>query len=301
MDRLPAARSAAAAHRAGDGDRPADAPVRRAGSDWTAVARSSRSRSSYVFVAVQWPFADFLMSPWARNWIFAHRPHGLHGAARGIQERWYQINPPDNLVVGLPIALVLAFVSARRGLCVGQLDGAGAAMSRCGRPRRRSAGARLSHRAHGALAVLRSSRWRTSAAPTRSSQARPVPIRSASASGFRVSSPDWRRSSVRLPARRGRGIRECDRRRDSVEPRTRGRAAARRRHAGARAIRSFTRRISGSWPRRHIGWTSTVEGPQEQARRSYRCWRSRRRSARCHAGSGCVLAGLGLFLARRHC
>jgi hypothetical protein len=23
-----------------------------------------------VFAAVQWPFADFLMSPWARNWVF---------------------------------------------------------------------------------------------------------------------------------------------------------------------------------------------------------------------------------------
>ena len=68
-----------------------------------------------TFVAVQWPFADFLMSPWARNDFFgSHRMD--YGTPPHIQERFYVINPPDNLAVGLPIAVLLAFVSARLGL-----------------------------------------------------------------------------------------------------------------------------------------------------------------------------------------
>jgi len=68
-----------------------------------------------VFLAVQWPFADFLMTPGARNWFFAsHRmPYSLDPA---FQARWYVVNPPDNLAVGLPIAIALGYVSARCGL-----------------------------------------------------------------------------------------------------------------------------------------------------------------------------------------
>jgi hypothetical protein len=68
-----------------------------------------------TFLAVQWPFADFLMTPWARNWFFvSHRMP--YGADLEMQARWYRLAPSDNLVTGLPIALVLAFVSARLGL-----------------------------------------------------------------------------------------------------------------------------------------------------------------------------------------
>jgi hypothetical protein len=67
------------------------------------------------FLAVQWPFADFLVSPWARNEFFgSHRMD--YGVPPEVQERWYRLNPADNLIAGLPIALILAFVSARCGL-----------------------------------------------------------------------------------------------------------------------------------------------------------------------------------------
>jgi hypothetical protein len=68
-----------------------------------------------TYVAVQWPFAEFLVSDWARNDIFgSHRmPYSL---TPQIQERWYRLNPPDDLFRGLSIALALAFVSARFGL-----------------------------------------------------------------------------------------------------------------------------------------------------------------------------------------
>ena len=68
-----------------------------------------------IFLAVQYPFADFLMAPWARNWFFgSHRMP--YGADLQQQARWYRMNPRDNLAVGLSIATALAFVSARCGL-----------------------------------------------------------------------------------------------------------------------------------------------------------------------------------------
>ena len=57
-----------------------------------------------TFLAVQWPFADFLMSPWARNDFFgSHRMD--YGVPPEIQARLYEMNPPDNLAIGLPIAV----------------------------------------------------------------------------------------------------------------------------------------------------------------------------------------------------
>ncbi|HJU43454.1 MAG TPA: hypothetical protein VJ691_11590 [Vicinamibacterales bacterium] len=68
-----------------------------------------------TFVAVQWPFADFLVSPWARNDLFgSHRMD--YGVPPEIQARFYELNPPDDIVIGMPIAIALAFVSARFGL-----------------------------------------------------------------------------------------------------------------------------------------------------------------------------------------
>jgi hypothetical protein len=68
-----------------------------------------------VFVAVQWPFANFLMSSWSHNWVF-----GTHRMAYMVspqaQARWTEFNPSDDLFFGLAIALVLAFISARLGL-----------------------------------------------------------------------------------------------------------------------------------------------------------------------------------------
>ena len=68
-----------------------------------------------TFLAVQWPLADFLVSPWARNDFFgSHRMD--YGVPPQIQARWYQLNPPDNLSIGLAIAVAVGFVSARLGL-----------------------------------------------------------------------------------------------------------------------------------------------------------------------------------------
>jgi len=95
--------------------------------DWT-MRRAGRGRARdwglavlvgilfvAIFAAVQWPFADFLVSPWARNDLFgSHRMD--YAVPPNIQARFYQLNPPDDVMRGLSIAVVLACVSARVGL-----------------------------------------------------------------------------------------------------------------------------------------------------------------------------------------
>jgi hypothetical protein len=85
-----------------------------AGRDWTLAAILAVAFVA-AFVAAQWPFANFLMTPWARNWIFATHWQPYY-AEPLFQERWYTLSPPDNLLIGLSIALALGFVSARFGL-----------------------------------------------------------------------------------------------------------------------------------------------------------------------------------------
>jgi hypothetical protein len=88
--------------------------LRRRLNDWLLAAVVS-----VVFVAAllaaQWPFAEFLMTPAARNWFFvSHRmPYSIDPV---FQTRWYVLKPADNLTRGLPIAVALGYVSARVGL-----------------------------------------------------------------------------------------------------------------------------------------------------------------------------------------
>ena len=85
-----------------------------AGSDWQLAALLAVT-FVVTFVAVQWPFADFLMTKWARNWFFV-TDRMAYSVDPLMQARWNRLNPPDNLAVGLSIATVLAFLSARCGL-----------------------------------------------------------------------------------------------------------------------------------------------------------------------------------------
>jgi hypothetical protein len=87
---------------------------RRGMSDWM-LALIASVVFVVAFVAVQWPFADFLMTPAARNWFFvSHRmPYSVDPA---MQARWYRLNPTDSLSAGLPVAIAIGWVSARCGL-----------------------------------------------------------------------------------------------------------------------------------------------------------------------------------------
>jgi hypothetical protein len=68
-----------------------------------------------VFLAAQYPFADFLMTPAARNWFFVSN-RMPYSADPVFQARWYTLNPPDRLAIGIPIAIAIGYVSARCGL-----------------------------------------------------------------------------------------------------------------------------------------------------------------------------------------
>jgi len=86
----------------------------RIGNDWL-LAAAIAAVFLVSLVAVQWPFADFLMTPWARNRVFVSNVM-QYSVDPQVQQRWYQLNPPDNIVKGLAISMVLGFVSARCGL-----------------------------------------------------------------------------------------------------------------------------------------------------------------------------------------
>jgi hypothetical protein len=82
--------------------------------DWGLAAALAVAFVATLF-AVQWPFAEFLVSPWARNDLFgSHRMD--YAVPPQIQSRFYELNPPDDLAFGLPIAAAVGFVSARLGL-----------------------------------------------------------------------------------------------------------------------------------------------------------------------------------------
>ena len=63
-----------------------------------------------------------------RNWFFVS-DRMPYGADPAMQARWYRLNPPDNLVVGLPIALAIGVRLRAVRPVVGQLDGASSAMT----------------------------------------------------------------------------------------------------------------------------------------------------------------------------
>jgi hypothetical protein len=86
----------------------------RRGGDWLLAAILGVVFVVVLF-AVQYPFADFLVSPWARNDFFGSHRFG-YSTSPAMQERFYRLNPPDNLVRGLMWAAAVAFISARCGL-----------------------------------------------------------------------------------------------------------------------------------------------------------------------------------------
>ena len=74
------------------------------------------------FVCVQWPFADFLISPYARNWIFGagYFPYQAnYDAAHQPYSFWLTSPAPARFWLGMATALLAAIVSTRVGLAWG--------------------------------------------------------------------------------------------------------------------------------------------------------------------------------------
>jgi hypothetical protein len=75
-----------------------------------------------TFIAVQWPFADFLQSDLARNAIFKQdlRPYMVGENSLGARGEFWEPSAGLELATGLGIALVLGAISARLGLSTGR-------------------------------------------------------------------------------------------------------------------------------------------------------------------------------------
>ena len=73
-------------------------------------------------VAVNWPFAYFMMSPHARNWVFAMNEFGYSFAPSDYHLAWelraYEQTRAE-FWVGMIIALVATMISVRVGLLWG--------------------------------------------------------------------------------------------------------------------------------------------------------------------------------------
>jgi hypothetical protein len=74
------------------------------------------------FVAVQWPFADFLMSPLSRNWVFGthYQMYMVSPTAPGARSEFFAYETSRaEFWRGMAIAAATAMVSSRMGLAVG--------------------------------------------------------------------------------------------------------------------------------------------------------------------------------------
>jgi len=90
--------------------------------DWLLVLASGAA-FFVVFLAVQWNFSRFLISPAADNWFFAGNrwEYGVH-LGDWCHQFWDETSPkwnPPATAAGLGMALVLAIASSRIGLSLG--------------------------------------------------------------------------------------------------------------------------------------------------------------------------------------
>jgi hypothetical protein len=91
-------------------------------SDWTLALGIGISFVALMFAA-HWPFGDFLMSPYARNWFF-----GQESWYFGLDPNWpyrYAFSPSrlqtvPALLKGLAFAVLIGIISARVGLYWGR-------------------------------------------------------------------------------------------------------------------------------------------------------------------------------------
>lgn len=84
--------------------------------DWRLAARLGAAFWG-VLLAVQWPFADFLMSNASRNWFFFTDNHGYSiGLKTYSRRREFVPEDPAALAMGLAVALIIAVLSSRAGV-----------------------------------------------------------------------------------------------------------------------------------------------------------------------------------------
>ncbi len=68
-----------------------------------------------VFAAVQWPFANFLMSPWSRNWFFGTHYLPYFARPEGFYARYifFETEPLVSFLLGMALGLVWTIPATR--------------------------------------------------------------------------------------------------------------------------------------------------------------------------------------------
>jgi len=75
-----------------------------------------------AFLAAEWPFADFLMAPASRNWVFgtSYFPYMMRPNAHAVQHTFYYTDPTAAAFwLGIAQSVVLAIAGTRLGMAWG--------------------------------------------------------------------------------------------------------------------------------------------------------------------------------------
>ncbi len=99
--------------------------VRRRTAGWTRWPQAMTLGAVFLvtFLAAQWPFADFLMSPWSRNWIFATNqyPYMMPPTWAPVRNIFVPTeHTPGEFWMRMALALALSVVMTRIGLSWGE-------------------------------------------------------------------------------------------------------------------------------------------------------------------------------------
>jgi len=99
--------------------------VRRRTETWSRWAQSIALGAAFLvgFIAVQWPFADFLMSPASRNWIFATNqfPYMFPPTFAPVRNVFVLTDhTPAQFWMRMALALAVAVVTTRIGFGWGE-------------------------------------------------------------------------------------------------------------------------------------------------------------------------------------
>jgi hypothetical protein len=93
-------------------------------STWRPWVRALTTGVAFLstFLVVQWPFATFLMTPAARNWVFGttYMDYGTPANSLYARFEFPAAEPPFAMLSGLIVAVMVSWLMAYLGLHVGR-------------------------------------------------------------------------------------------------------------------------------------------------------------------------------------
>ena len=102
---------------------PSSAVARKRTEGWRPIARGAAAGAAFfaAFIAAQWPFADFLLSPASRNWIFGTAYFAYRDPAGLLYDpyKFVAAQKPATFLLTITAALVACIVTTGLGLAWG--------------------------------------------------------------------------------------------------------------------------------------------------------------------------------------